>query len=771
MTATRNVAPSRLRAGCAITLTLLLATAGLAGAVEPASAAAPRPTAAGAPAIQAEHLHGTLRVTRTEPVLKKGQSLSEGAPTTAYTVTTADGTRVPISGDIPAGAKTGAIFDGTVSVRSGRAAARFTSGASATPLAVSAATVTPGVATVAQSHVLDLVVINPVGVAPVDSSVYDQSALVELATRIGDFWHWQSVQDRTTDPAKVITFTTTPTVPVLSSDQPCSQSIDTLWDQAAVALGYASAQNYLDTPPPGGAHHLDVILPPGCADAWSGISTIGDGIGSSGLISETVGLSVDRMLLAQGIGVNFGIGSSDLAFCGRTTGGPNCTTYAYGDGYDVMGNIWEGYDSPDNLNSRTLAMLGWVPAAGAPRFALAQGEAVHTWKSQRLQWAADAQLPSMLQLTDPATQSTYYLEDRSGYGWTSPPAYVYDNVFAMDAAAEDLVEESRGVRLLTSTPDNGSVVITQPDTRNPYNDAAVINGWDGSGGLEFHNDTVTNESGSISVTVTASDAATATVDITLRAPRPRLHDYSGDAHPDVLARNTAGGLFSYHANGAGGWATPTTSQVGSGWNVMTAIVAPGDFNGDGHPDVLARDSSGVLWLYPGNGAGGWGARRAVGTGWNIMTKIVGVGDFTGDGTADIVATDTSGRLLLYPGNGTGGWLKATAIGSGWAGMVALAGVGDFNGDGQPDLLAEDAAGALWLYPHTLTRWLPRLQVGSGWRGMTQIVSVGDFDGDGTNDVVAADPRGALWLYRGTGESAFDTRTQIGSGWGLMTWLG
>ena len=60
-------------------------------------------------------------------------------------------------------------------------------------------------------------------------------------------------------------------------------------------------------------------------------------------------------------------------------------------------------------------------------------------------------------------------------------------------------------------------------------------------------------------------------------------------------------------------------QVGSGWWGMNAIVTPGDFNGDSHPDVLARDTSGNLWLYPGDGASGWLTRSRVGSGWSGFT--------------------------------------------------------------------------------------------------------------------------------------------------------
>ena len=45
---------------------------------------------------------------------------------------------------------------------------------------------------------------------------------------------------------------------------------------------------------------------------------------------------------------------------------------------------------------------------------------------------------------------------------------------------------------------------------------------------------------------------------------------------------------------------PATVQAAS-----TRFDYPRDFDGDGNPDVLARDSSGTLWLYPGNGYGGF----------------------------------------------------------------------------------------------------------------------------------------------------------------------
>jgi hypothetical protein len=54
---------------------------------------------------------------------------------------------------------------------------------------------------------------------------------------------------------------------------------------------------------------------------------------------------------------------------------------------------------------------------------------------------------------------------------------------------------------------------------------------------------------------------------------------------------------------------------------MTAIVAPGDFSGDGRLDIVARDSSGALFLYPSASGGAWLPTVRIGQGWNSMTAI------------------------------------------------------------------------------------------------------------------------------------------------------
>lgn len=250
-------------------------------------------------------------------------------------------------------------------------------------------------------------------------------------------------------------------------------------------------------------------------------------------------------------------------------------------------------------------------------------------------------------------------------------------------------------------------------------------------------------------------------------PAPVKNDFNGDRKTDVLARDAEGLLWLYPGNGAGGWLPKV--QVGSGWNVMSAMIAPGDFNGDKTADVLARDGAGTLWLYPGDGSGGWLPRKQVGAGWSAMTAITAGGDFNGDGKVDVLARDGAGLLWLYPGNGSGGWLSRVQVGSGWSGMSGITGVGDFNGDGTADVVSRDGAGALWLYPgNGYGGWLAPRQTGSGWNVMNVLVGPGDFNGDGKADLMSRDSSGSLWLFAGSGGPAWPTGNRVGTAWNGMT---
>lgn len=240
---------------------------------------------------------------------------------------------------------------------------------------------------------------------------------------------------------------------------------------------------------------------------------------------------------------------------------------------------------------------------------------------------------------------------------------------------------------------------------------------------------------------------------------------STDWGPTVVARVPNGDLWLYPGNGRGSWGTPT--QLTTGLAGMPFVFGGGDFDGDGHRDVLAIDQAGTLWIYPLDGRAGVLPRVKVSDGWSAMTAVFSPGDFTGDRIPDVMSRDAAGGLWLHPGTGKGGLRPAVQIGWGWNGLNSLMGVGDFSGDGYADVLGRDAAGDLMLYTgNGRGGWIGGVRIGIGWGGFSRILSPGDFDGDGRNDLLAVTTTGAgLYLYRGSGYGGWLGGSQIGSNWG------
>src|SRR5258707_15137311 len=83
---------------------------------------------------------------------------------------------------------------------------------------------------------------------------------------------------------------------------------------------------------------------------------------------------------------------------------------------------------------------------------------------------------------------------------------------------------------------------------------------------------------------------------------------------------------------------------------VSSLAVDRDFNGDGHSDLLWRNTSGAvaIWLMNGTSVIGSAVLGTVTTDWTI----VGVGDFNGDAKADILWRHTSGAVAIWVMNGT-----------------------------------------------------------------------------------------------------------------------
>ncbi|MGA8977870.1 MAG: FG-GAP-like repeat-containing protein [Pedococcus sp.] len=179
-------------------------------------------------------------------------------------------------------------------------------------------------------------------------------------------------------------------------------------------------------------------------------------------------------------------------------------------------------------------------------------------------------------------------------------------------------------------------------------------------------------------------------------------DWDGDRFSDVLALTRTGDVWLYRGDGRGRFKSGKV-KVGSGFTTTTLLVAPGDWTGDRKPDLLARKANGELWLLTGSGTGGFaGTARKIGTGWQVFTDIATPGDVNGDGRADLLARTKTGLLYLYLGTGAGtgtgtGYRPGQVVGQGWGGFAAILSTGDVTGDGVPDLMARTVTNTTYLY--------------------------------------------------------------------------
>jgi serralysin len=94
-------------------------------------------------------------------------------------------------------------------------------------------------------------------------------------------------------------------------------------------------------------------------------------------------------------------------------------------------------------------------------------------------------------------------------------------------------------------------------------------------------------------------------------------------------------------NGTGIIATGNFPNPGPSWHA----IGTGDFNGDGHSDILLQNSSGEVDIWELNGASVIAAASVANPGpsWHVK----GTGDFNGDGFSDVLWQNDDGSVAIW----------------------------------------------------------------------------------------------------------------------------
>jgi hypothetical protein len=230
-------------------------------------------------------------------------------------------------------------------------------------------------------------------------------------------------------------------------------------------------------------------------------------------------------------------------------------------------------------------------------------------------------------------------------------------------------------------------------------------------------------------------------------------DFNADGHTDLLFINDATHEVSELSTGEAQTAasvTVGTINSASGWHFADIV----DFNGDGKSDLLFVNNV-------TNGVAVWqmdGSKVVANPQVGVMPQgfhIASTGDFNGDGKTDLLMiNDSTHDASIWQMNGTEVASKATIGTINAVGGWDFVGTGDFNGDGKSDLLFlndKTHGVAIWQMNGnqvTSSSQIAVMNAAGGWH----FADIGDFNGDGKSDLLFLNDKThdvAVWQMNGT----------------------
>jgi FG-GAP-like repeat len=379
------------------------------------------------------------------------------------------------------------------------------------------------------------------------------------------------------------------------------------------------------------------------------------------------------------------------------------------------------------------------------------------------------------------------MEDRTVLSFFTPPTFAVGTGPAGQAVGDFNSDDKADLVVVNQASNTMSVLLGKGDgTFQPKTDYATGTGPTGVAVGDFNGDgkldiAVANKgANSVSILLGNGDGTFGPKNDIALALTPvalTVGDFNGDGKADLAVATynaTQDSETMLLGNGNGTFQLPVTTVtdtyrfVSNGNDLGLAgtgvsSIQSGDFNGDGHADLVVVNNKddlevtararfggiistgvfpapGSVSVLLGNGDGTLQAPRtfAVGSG----AQSVAIGEFNNDGRLDFAVNNfASNSVSVFTNSGNGNFSESGFnFGSGKAGTLAA---GDFNGDGVTDL----AVGANVLNGQTGTG----LQAGASYALPFSAPVAADFNDDGHLDLTGL-VGGAIevWLNKGNG---------------------
>ncbi|HLJ45719.1 MAG TPA: FG-GAP-like repeat-containing protein, partial [Bryobacteraceae bacterium] len=254
-------------------------------------------------------------------------------------------------------------------------------------------------------------------------------------------------------------------------------------------------------------------------------------------------------------------------------------------------------------------------------------------------------------------------------------------------------------------------------------------------------------------------------------------DVNGDGKPDIVVGDASGsGVYVLLGKGDGTFQTPVKYSTGGG-DVNSVAIA--DFNGDGKPDIAfcgfvnllpPVGAAGILF---GNGDGSFQAVTSL-SGFGSTPAVLAVGDFNHDGKPDLAIVDQGyqsqpGGVNVYLNKGNGTF--QTPVGYTAGQYPVFMASSDVSGDGIPDLIvsAKDPN------YNTNFQWDVAVLLAKGDGTFkapsylaTQInpnaIAIGDLNGDGKPDLAIGHccAGSSITYMLGNGDGTFQAEAAVGT---------